>query len=138
MMPAAPMSSARLTCISSLADSRTTHGVGAAACISACICAVSSGECSASMKSQSKPTSESNSTAAGEFSVTSGAISRSPDRNLVRKDEDIRGTVPPLQWIHGDDGRVSKDQVPGSLTGQSILHYNIHERLGSGGSGEVY
>ena len=25
-----------------------------------------------------------------------------------------------------------------SLTGQSILHYNIHERLGSGGSGEVY
>ena len=26
-MPAAPMSSARLTCISSLADSRTTHGV---------------------------------------------------------------------------------------------------------------
>ena len=29
---------------------------GAAACISACICAVSSGECSASMNSQSKPT----------------------------------------------------------------------------------
>ena len=28
--------------------------------------------------------------------------------------------------------------MPGSLTGQSILHYNIHERLGSGGSGEVY
>ena len=32
-----------------------------------------------------------------------------------------------------------KDQVPTpSLTGQSILHYNIHERLGSGGYGEVY
>jgi serine/threonine protein kinase/tetratricopeptide (TPR) repeat protein len=28
--------------------------------------------------------------------------------------------------------------VPASLTGRSILHYNIHERLGSGGSGEVY
>jgi len=25
-----------------------------------------------------------------------------------------------------------------SLTGQSILHYNIHERLGAGGTGEVY
>ncbi len=25
-----------------------------------------------------------------------------------------------------------------SLTGQSILHYNIRERLGAGGSGEVY
>ena len=35
--------------------------------------------------------------------------------------------------------RVSRDQVPtSSLTGQSILHYNIHERLGAGGSGEVY
>jgi len=28
--------------------------------------------------------------------------------------------------------------VPATLTGRSILHYNIHERLGSGGSGEVY
>ncbi|HET7031570.1 MAG TPA: protein kinase, partial [Casimicrobiaceae bacterium] len=28
--------------------------------------------------------------------------------------------------------------MPASLTGRSILHYNIHERLGSGGSGEVY
>ena len=28
--------------------------------------------------------------------------------------------------------------MPATLTGQSILHYNIHERLGSGGSGEVY
>ena len=137
-MPAAPMSSARLTCISSLADRRTTHGVGAAACISACICAVSSGECSASMNSQSKPTSARSSTAAGEFSVTSGATNRSPDRNRVRKDEGIRGIVPPLQWIFRDDGRVSRDQVPATLTGQSILHYNIHERLGSGGSGEVY
>ncbi|HEY6616368.1 MAG TPA: serine/threonine-protein kinase, partial [Vicinamibacterales bacterium] len=28
--------------------------------------------------------------------------------------------------------------MPATLTGRSILHYNIHERLGSGGSGEVY
>jgi len=25
-----------------------------------------------------------------------------------------------------------------SLTGQSILHYNIRDRLGAGGTGEVY
>ena len=89
MMPAAPMSSARFTCISSLADNRTTQGVAPAACISACIWAVSSGECSASMKSQSNPTSASNSTTGGELSVRSGAIRRSPDLSLVRKEAGI-------------------------------------------------
>ena len=45
----------------------------------------------------------------------------------------------PLQWIRCDASRVSRYQVAtSSLSGQSILHYNIHERLGSGGSGEVY
>ena len=44
-----------------------------------------------------------------------------------------------LQWIRCDASRVSRYQVATSLlSGQSILHYNIHERLGSGGSGEVY
>ena len=56
----------------------------------------------------------------------------------MRKDEGIRGIVPHLQWIFRDHGRVSRDQVPATLTGRSILHYNIHERLGAGGSGEVY
>jgi hypothetical protein len=73
----------------SLAERRTTHGVSPAACIRACIWAVSSGECSASMNNQSNPTSASISTTAGEFSVSSGAIRRSPDLNLVRKDVGI-------------------------------------------------
>jgi len=37
------------------------------------------------------------------------------------------------------DSSVPRDHVPAaSLTGQTILHYHVHERLGAGGAGEVY
>jgi hypothetical protein len=89
MIPAAPISSAFLIGTSSPEVRRITHGVEPAACSSDCIFAVSSVECSASMKSQSKPASAMSSATAGESSVSNGAKSVLPERSRERNEDAI-------------------------------------------------